>query len=384
MPVRSRASLSLDRGSLPRGAGRARRRLRVASDGRVPDHGDRRDGEAGPARPHDRALRPRRRGQAAEDAPSASAAGRCAGGAARTPPGASRSGRPSTHLRSRAPRPVFSEATEAAFGANASFRRQLVPGLEEWAATLDGALHAARGMGHHGVSVGDVDGDGLDDVYVCQPEGLPNRLFRNNGDGTFEDVTEHGRRRGARAHVAVALRRRGQRRRPGPDPAHAHRARCCSRTTARAASRATPDAFRFKDRLQGSLTSGALADYDQDGFLDLYLCTYGYFIGVSEDKAGPPSPYHDARNGSPSVLLRNDGHGRFVDDDRRGGLDENNDRFSFAAGVGRLRRGRLARPVRRERLRPQEPVPPRGTCRSAGRASATSPRRPASRTTGRG
>ena len=45
-------------------------------------------------------------------------------------------------------------------------------------------------------------------------------------------------------------------------------------------------------------TSGALADYDRDGFLDLYLCTYGYFIGVSEDKAGPPSPYHDARNGS--------------------------------------------------------------------------------------
>ncbi|PYQ41501.1 MAG: CRTAC1 family protein, partial [Acidobacteria bacterium] len=45
-------------------------------------------------------------------------------------------------------------------------------------------------MGHHGVSVGDFDGDGRDDFYVSQPEGLPNRLFRNKGDGTFEDVTE--------------------------------------------------------------------------------------------------------------------------------------------------------------------------------------------------
>ena len=59
------------------------------------------------------------------------------------------------------------------------------------------------------------------------------------------------------------------------------------------------DAFQFKQPLQGSLTSAAMADYDRDGFLDLYLCAYGYFIGVSEDKAGPPSPYHDALNGSP-------------------------------------------------------------------------------------
>ena len=44
--------------------------------------------------------------------------------------------------------------------------------------------------GHHGVSVGDADGDGLDDIYVAQPYGFPNRLYRNRGDGTFEDATE--------------------------------------------------------------------------------------------------------------------------------------------------------------------------------------------------
>ena len=44
--------------------------------------------------------------------------------------------------------------------------------------------------GHNGVSVGDIDNDGYDDLYICQPAGLPNRLFRNRGDGTFEDITE--------------------------------------------------------------------------------------------------------------------------------------------------------------------------------------------------
>jgi Tfp pilus assembly protein PilF/peroxiredoxin len=95
-----------------------------------------------------------------------------------------------------------------------------------------------------------------------------------------------------------------------------------------------PDAFQFRQPLQGSLTSAAMADYDRDGFLDLYLCAYGYFIGVSEDKAGPPNPYHDALNGSPNVLLRNDGRGRFVEVTDAVGLDHNNDRFSFAPAWG--------------------------------------------------
>ena len=74
-----------------------------------------------------------------------------------------------------------------------------------------------------------------------------------------------------------------------------------------------------------------MADYDRDGFLDLYLCVYAYVIGASEDKAGPPTPYHDAQHGPPNVLLRNDGHGHFVDVTADVGLDQHNDRFSFAS-----------------------------------------------------
>ena len=99
-----------------------------------------------------------------------------------------------------------------------------------------------------------------------------------------------------------------------------------------------------------------MADYDRDGFLDLYLCVYSYFFGAGEDKAGTPTPYHDARNGPPDVLFRNDGHGRFVDVTEAAGLDDRQRPLPLRRGLGRLRRGRLARPARRQRLRPQEPV----------------------------
>jgi len=38
--------------------------------------------------------------------------------------------------------------------------------------------------------VADIDNDGFDDLYICQPAGLHTALYRNRGDGTFEDITE--------------------------------------------------------------------------------------------------------------------------------------------------------------------------------------------------
>src|SRR3989442_1335291 len=65
--------------------------------------------------------------------------------------------------------------------------------------TLDSALwnrHLAQGGG---VALGDVDGDGLPDVYLTSNEGA-NALYRNLGDWRFEDIT-------AQAGVALAGRR---------------------------------------------------------------------------------------------------------------------------------------------------------------------------------
>src|SRR5579859_2441395 len=40
-----------------------------------------------------------------------------------------------------------------------------------------------------GLAIGDFDGDGHDDIYFCNQLGK-NALYRNKGDGTFEDVTD--------------------------------------------------------------------------------------------------------------------------------------------------------------------------------------------------
>ena len=92
------------------------------------------------------------------------------------------------------------------------------------------------------------------------------------------------------------------------------------------------DAFDFKTAPRGGFTGLAAADYDRDGKLDLYLCCYVYF--QSEAQYTYAAPYHDARNGPPNFLFRNklnaDGSGSFLDVTAEAGMNENNDRFSFA------------------------------------------------------
>ena len=86
-------------------------------------------------------------------------------------------------VRSRSFRPCFLDITAAALGANASYSSQLLRGSDYWRTVLDGASGIDI-YGHNGISVGDIDDDGFDDLYVCQPAGLPNRLYRNRGDET--------------------------------------------------------------------------------------------------------------------------------------------------------------------------------------------------------
>jgi hypothetical protein len=88
----------------------------------------------------------------------------------------------------RSPRPLFRDVTEHVFGKENSFREQLVPGNPYWRARLDSAC-GIDVYGNQGISVADIDGDGADEIYVCQPGGLPNRLYKIRGDGTAEDIT---------------------------------------------------------------------------------------------------------------------------------------------------------------------------------------------------
>ena len=90
--------------------------------------------------------------------------------------------------RARSLAPVFEDIASQTFAGNPSYASQLIPGTDYWRTVLDGACGIDI-YGHNGVSFADIDGDGFDDLYVCQPAGLPNRLFRNRADGTFEDIT---------------------------------------------------------------------------------------------------------------------------------------------------------------------------------------------------
>ena len=232
--------------------------------------------------------------------------------------------------RSRSFFPIFMDIAPQAFAGAPSFSKQLLPGTDYWRTVLDGASGIDI-YGHNGVSFGDIDGDGFDDLYICQPSGLPNRLYRNRGDGTFDDITESSGV-GILENTACALfadiDNDGRQdlivvRASGP---------LLFLNDGRGKFRQKPNAFQFANQPQGTFTGAAIADYDRDGWLDIYFCLYSYYQGA--DQYRYPCPYFDAENGPPNFLMRNRRDGTFADVTRESGLHMNNSRFSFCCGWG--------------------------------------------------
>ncbi|WP_334266726.1 FG-GAP-like repeat-containing protein [Edaphobacter sp. HDX4] len=222
--------------------------------------------------------------------------------------------------------PGFVDITEHALGSIESYRSQLLHGTDYWRTVLDGAC-GIDVYGNNGIAAGDFDNDGFDDLYICQPGGLPNRLYRNRGDGTFEDVTESAGigvldntacaifadfRNSGRQDLLVVC---------GTGP-------LLFLNQGNGTFQIKRDAFTFARDPQGTFTHAAVADYDRDGKLDIYFCLYSYYLGL--DQYHYPVPYFDARNGPPNFLLHNEGDGRFTDRTEAAGLNKNNNRYSFA------------------------------------------------------
>ncbi|HEV8231714.1 MAG TPA: CRTAC1 family protein, partial [Thermoanaerobaculia bacterium] len=158
-----------------------------------------------------------------------------------------------------------------------------------------------------GAAVLDFDGDGREDLFV--PGGDGNRLYRNAGRGRFEDVTEKagvggqpGEGIGALAfdfdndgdqdlYVTYLFRHNLLFRNRGDGS--------FEEVGARAGV-----------ALNDYCTSAAALDYDRDGDLDLYVLVYG-----------PPGkgPNVAANNAPPNHLFRNNGDGTFTDVSKESG-----------------------------------------------------------------
>lgn len=186
-----------------------------------------------------------------------------------------------------------------------------------------------------GVGVIDFDGDGRLDVYAVQGGPFPpvegsslegDRLFRNRGDGTFEDVTES-------SGIAAMPRGYGHGVAVGDYDNDGHADLFVTRWRSYALYRNRGDGT-FEDvtarvGLSGDRdwpTSAAFADLDNDGDLDLYVCHYLVWNAEAPRICAPmagslvPTYCHPHEfQALPDRLFRNDG-GTFTDITEEAGI----------------------------------------------------------------
>ena len=81
---------------------------------------------------------------------------------------------------------IFSDCTESLLSSNDSYENQILKGINYWLDRLPAHAMLNR-FGTPGIAIGDVNSDGLEDLYLCQEPGLPNKLFIQKDDGKLVD-----------------------------------------------------------------------------------------------------------------------------------------------------------------------------------------------------
>lgn len=154
-----------------------------------------------------------------------------------------------------------------------------------------------------GVSAVDYDNDGWYDIFFA--DGTRSRLYHNNGDGTFTDVTEKAGLPGETIGMSVAIFADFN------NDGYKDLFLGCGTGPNRL--------FRnngngtFTDVTEGAglggyfVTVAAAADYDNDGRLDLY---FGRYLDPRKDL---PTTLFYTRNSQGNTLLHNEGNFRFRD-----------------------------------------------------------------------
>lgn len=188
-------------------------------------------------------------------------------------------------------------------------------------ALVSGPRHLIETMGGGGGFI-DYNGDGLLDIYlICysqtpQPVGaskLKDVLYRNNGDGTFSDVTERAGIANGMLGMGLAV---GDYDNDGwPDLyVTGYGASRLYRNSGKGTFTDVTGHAGVNNTLWG--TSAAFLDYDNDGYLDLFVCNY-----LTYDEKNLPCTLYDGKpyclikdfKGSASRLFHNNGDGTFAD-----------------------------------------------------------------------
>jgi hypothetical protein len=169
----------------------------------------------------------------------------------------------------RHPNPLPWEQQVKATAPNRLYRQQPDHTFRE---VPDAAGLSGKGY-HHGVAIGDVNNDGVQDVYICNFAG-PDEFFLNDGKGRFSDATDS----------AGFLR--------GKSPLLT-----------------SPDNWS---------STAAFFDVDEDGDLDLFVVHFATFDAKRKCKASTAADEWDYCGphtfpGQLATLWRNDGTGKFAD-----------------------------------------------------------------------
>lgn len=218
--------------------------------------------------------------------------------------------------------PWFADCTASVLGWNSQSDDPLLRGVDYWRKHLDWRF-TLDVTGPHGLAVGDVNGDGLEDLYVCEPGGLPNRLLIQNKDGSVRNASSEAGvdyLEPTASALLVDL----------DNDLDLDLVMASGRHVLFLANDGTGH-FERRTRFSSNsiIRSLSAIDYDVDGFLDIYICGY-YDRSGDRLGLGRPMPYHDANNGVQNFLLRNR-QWQFEDVTSETGLNQNNQRFSYAA-----------------------------------------------------
>ena len=219
---------------------------------------------------------------------------------------------------------LFVDCTESQFAGIDALHDQLIHGRDHWYGNLESSI-GVEGRGN-GIAIGDANGDGLEDLYICQPAALPNKLLLRKADGSFEDASAAAGvdwLDSSRGALFVDLDNDGDQ-----DLVVAIDSEVVLHENDGQGSFTKRNSVTTNSRL---FSLNAL-DYDRDGKLDLYVCGYSGANQIRpEDIFASPVPYHDANNGAENLLLRQTKAWTFSEVTEEVGLSQNNLRFSLAS-----------------------------------------------------